>query len=332
MLPYTYKKSAMQGLTAIAGIRVGHASNFDALTGCTAILCETGAVGGVDIRGSASETSSIDTLQPGHIAGQVHGIVLSGGSAFGLETASGVRHYLEQRGAGFRFGRRGVVPIVPCAVLFDLDIGKAGIRPTREMGETAAAAATADPVKEGAVGAGTGATVGKILGMRQAMKSGIGSGLVSLPGGVLVAALVAVNAFGDVRDPATGKLIAGARSAPDSMDLADTEAVMKAGGLQAALERRNTTLAVVATNARLSKVEAGKLAEFGSLGMARTLYPVYTMFDGDATFALSMGDAAADVNTLGVAAAEAVAQAVARAVRNAPSMGGVPGLAGEAHG
>ncbi|MGA2738398.1 MAG: P1 family peptidase [Bryobacteraceae bacterium] len=331
MLPYTYKESAMQGLTAIAGIRVGHASNFDALTGCTAILCESGAVGGVDTRGSASETSSIDTLQPGHVAGQVHGIVLTGGSAFGLETASGVRRYLEQRGAGFRFGR-GVVPIVPCAVLFDLDIGKAGIRPTREMGETAAAAATAEPVQEGAVGAGTGATVGKILGMRQAMKSGIGSGMVELPGGVLVAALAAVNAFGDVRDTTTGNLIAGARRSPDSMELADTEAVMKAGGLRSRPERRNTTLAVVATNARLSKVEATKLAEFGSLGLARTIYPVYTMFDGDTTFALSIGDASADVNTLGVAAAQAVAQAVIRAVKGAPSMGGVPGLAGEAHG
>jgi len=325
----------MQGLTAIAGIRVGHASNFDAVTGCTAILCEAGAVGGVDIRGSASETSSIDTLQPGHIASQVHGIVLSGGSAFGLESASGVRRYLEQNGVGFRFGG-GVVPIVPCAVLFDLDIGKRGIRPSREMGETAAAAATAEPAKEGAVGAGTGATVGKILGMRQAMKSGIGSGLVELKDGVLVAALVVVNAFGDVRDPSTGQLIAGARSAPDSMELVDTQALMKAGGLPPrgprAGERRNTTLAVVATNARLSKVEAAKLAEFGTLGMARTIYPVYTMFDGDATFALSIGDARADVNILGVAAAEAVAQAVVRAVQNAPSMGGVPGLAGEAGG
>lgn len=310
---------------------MGHASNFDALTGCTAILCEAGAVGGVDIRGSASETSSIDTLQPGHITGQVHGIVLSGGSAFGLETASGVRHYLEQRGAGFRVGR-SVVPIVPGAVLFDLDIGKAGIRPTREMGESAAAAATADPVKEGAVGAGTGATVGKIFGIRQAMKSGVGSGLVELKGSVLVAALVVVNAFGDVRDPATGKLIAGARRTPESMELADTEAVMKAGGLRDVFERRNTTLAVVATNARLSKVEAGKLAEVAGLGVARTIYPVYTMFDGDTTFALSLGDARADVNTLGVAAAEAVAQAVVRAVRNAPSTGGVPGLAGVAHG
>ncbi len=325
----------MQGLTAIAGIRVGHASNFDALTGCTAILFEAGAVGGVEIRGSASETSSIDTLQPGHVTGQVHGIVLSGGSAFGLEAVSGVRRYLEQQGAGFRVGR-AVVPIVPGAVLFDLDIGKAGIRPTREMGESAAAAATADPVKEGAVGAGTGATVGKIFGIRQAMKSGIGSGLVELKGGVLVAALVAVNAFGDVRDSATGQLIAGARRTPDSMELADTEAVMKAGGLGTggfgAHERRNTTLAVVATNAHLSKVEAAKLAEFGGLGVARTIYPVYTMFDGDTTFAVSIGDARADVNTLGVAAAEAVAQAVVRAVKNAPSVGGVPGLASPLHG
>jgi L-aminopeptidase/D-esterase-like protein len=290
-------------------------------------LCETGAVGGVDIRGSASETSSIDTLQPGHITRQVHGIVLSGGSAFGLETVSGVRRYLEQHDVGFRVGR-SVVPIVPGAILFDLDIGKAGIRPTREMGEVAAAAATADAVKEGAVGAGTGATVGKIFGMRQAMKSGIGSGLVELKGGVLVAALVAVNAFGDVRDPATGKLIAGARRAADSMDLADTESVMKAGAARVASEPHNTTLAVVATNARLTKVEAAKLAEFGSLGIARTIYPVWTMFDGDTTFALSLGEARADVNVLGVAAAEAVAQAVVRAVKSAPSMGGVPGLAG----
>jgi len=318
----------MKGLTAIEGIRVGHASNFDALTGCTVILCEAGAIGGVEIRGSASETSSIDTLQPGHITGQIHGIVLSGGSAYGLEAACGVRRYLEQRGAGFRVGR-AIVPIVPAAVLFDLDIGKAGIRPTREMGESAAAAATADAVKEGAVGAGTGATVGKIFGIGRAMKSGIGSGEVELRGGVIVAALVAVNAFGDVRDPLTGKLIAGARRAKDSMDLADTEAVMKAGGAAgggAAREGRNTTLAVVATNARLSKLEAAKLAEFANLGTARTIYPVYTMFDGDTTFALSMGERRMDVNTLGIAAAEAVAQAVVRAVRNAPSMGGVLGL------
>jgi L-aminopeptidase/D-esterase-like protein len=314
----------MKGLTAVAGIRVGHASNFDALTGCTAILCEGGAVCGVDIRGSASGTEEIETLRPGHITEQVHAIVLSGGSAFGLETASGVRRYLEQRGVGFRTGP-AVVPIVPCAILFDLGIGKPGVRPTREMGESAAAAATSDAVKEGAVGAGTGATVGKIFGMRQAMKSGIGSGLVELKGGVLVAALAAVNAFGDVRDPSTGKLIAGSRRAPDSMELADTEAQMKAGA-SGGFERHNTTLVAVATNAQLSKVNATKLAELASLGMARTIYPVNTMFDGDVVFALSLGDARADVNTLGVAAAEAVAEAVVRAVRSAAAMGGLPGL------
>lgn len=316
----------MKGLTAIAGIRVGHASNFDALTGCTAILCEGGAVCGADIRGSASETSSIDTLQPGHVTGQVHGVVLTGGSAFGLETASGVRRYLEQHGVGFRAGP-AVVPIVPCAVLFDLGIGKGGVRPTREMGESAAAAATAGPVKEGAVGAGTGATVGKIFGIRQAMKSGIGSGQVELKGGATVAALAAVNAFGDVRDPATGKLIAGARRAPDSLELADTESVMKSAGLAGGFDRRNTTLVVVATNARLTKVEAAKLAELAGLGIARTIYPVNTTFDGDVVFALSIGDARAELNTLGVAAAEAVAQAVVRAVRMAPAMGRLPGLA-----
>jgi L-aminopeptidase/D-esterase-like protein len=313
----------VKGLTAIAGIRVGHASNFDALTGCTAILCEGGAVCGVDIRGAASGTEEIETLRPGHITEQIHAIVLSGGSAFGLETASGVRRYLEQRGIGFRTGP-AVVPIVPCAILFDLGIGKPGVRPTREMGESAAAAATTEAVKEGSVGAGTGATVGKIFGMRQAMKSGIGSGLVELKGGVLVAALAAVNAFGDVRDPGTGKLIAGARRAPDSMELADTEAQMKAGALRGGFARRNTTL--VATNAQLSKVGATRLAELASLGMARTIYPVNTMFDGDVVFALSLGDAQADVNTLGVAAAEAVAEAVVRAVRSAAAMGGVPGL------
>jgi L-aminopeptidase/D-esterase-like protein len=317
----------MKGLTAIPGIRVGHASNFDALTGCTAILCESGAVGGVDVRGSASGTEEIEVLRPGHLTEQVHAIVLSGGSAFGLETASGVRRYLEQQGVGFHLGR-AVVPIVSCAILFDLGIGKPGIRPTREMGEVAAAAASPEEVKEGAVGAGTGATVGKILGMKQAMKSGIGSGLVELKGGVLVAALAAVNAFGDVRDPATGKLIAGARLGAESMDLADTESVMKEGVPRAGSEHRNTTLAVVATNARISKVAATKLAQMAGLGMARTIYPVNTMFDGDVVFALSLGEAQADLNVLGVAAAEAVAQAVVRAVRSAPSMGGLPGLAG----
>src|SRR6202166_4043624 len=190
-------QAAMKGLTDIPGIRVGHASDFDALTGCTVILCDGGAVAGVDIRGSATGTEEMDVMSPGHVADRVHGVVFAGGSAFGLEAASGVRRYLEKKGVGFDTGA-AKVPIVPCAILYDLGIGKAGVRPTREMGEAAAAAATSDAVKEGAVGAGTGATVGKILGMRQAMKSGVGSSTVTLPGGVMVSSLAAVNAFGDV--------------------------------------------------------------------------------------------------------------------------------------
>jgi L-aminopeptidase/D-esterase-like protein len=314
----------MKGLTDIPGIRVGHISDYQAITGCTAILCERGAVGGVDIRGSATGTEETPVLDPGHVTTEVHGILLAGGSAFGLEAASGVRRYLEHQGFGYNTGV-AKVPLVPAAILFDLAIGKAGVRPTAAMGEAAAAAATADAVKEGCVGAGTGATVGKILGMRQAMKSGVGSFTVTLPGGVMVSILAVVNAFGDVRDPATGKILAGARKTPDSAEFVDTQEQMKrgaAGGFAA----RNTTLVVVATNARLTKVQATKLAQQAGLGMARTIYPVNTMFDGDIVFALSLGEQPADINTLGVAAAEAVAEAIVRAVKLAKTLGGVPGL------
>jgi L-aminopeptidase/D-esterase-like protein len=318
----------MQGLTGIRGIRVGHASDFDALTGCTVVLCEEGAVGGVDVTGSATGTEELGALDPGHIADRVHAVVLAGGSAFGLEAASGVRRYLEHKGAGF-VTSAARVPIVACAILYDLGIGKPDVRPTREMGEAAAAAATSDRVQEGAVGAGTGATVGKCFGMRQAMKGGIGSATVALEGEysrVRVAALAAVNAFGDVIEPETGKIVAGARSAPDSREFASTARAMK-NGLPGGFPRQNTTLIVVATNARISRVEARKLAQLASLGMARSISPVNTMFDGDVVFALSLGDERADVNALGVAAAEAVAQSILRAVRLAPTLGGIPGLA-----
>lgn len=315
----------MKGLTDIAGIRVGHISDYAGVTGCTAILCEEGAVGGVDIRGSATGTEEIATLDPGHVTPQVHGIVLAGGSAFGLEAASGVRRYLEHRGFGYATGA-AKVPIVPAAILYDLGIGKASVRPTAAMGEAAAAAATDDAVKEGSVGAGTGATVGKIFGMGRAMKSGVGSFTVELSGGVLVAALVAVNALGDVRDPATGKIIAGARKTAGGREFADSNEQMMRGAGPGGEGRGNTTLAVAATNARLTKVQATKLAQFASLGVARAIYPVNTMFDGDTTFALSLGTRTADINTLGVAAAEAVAQAILRAVKFAKTLGGVPGL------
>ena len=316
----------MKGLTDIPGIRAGHVSDFDGVTGCTAILCEQGAVGGVDIRGSASGTQEIDTLSPGHVTDRVHGILLAGGSAFGLEAAAGVRRYLAGRKVGYAFGGQHI-PIVPGAILFDLGIAKANVHPNAAMGEAAAAAATTDAVREGCVGAGTGATIGKLFGMARAMKGGIGSFTVTLPGGVLVSALVAVNALGDVRDPATGKIIAGARKSASSREFVDSESEMKRGVVIGGATP-NTTLAVVATNARLNKVQANKLAQFASLGMARTIYPVNTMADGDVAFALSLGALQADINNLGVAAAEAVAQSILRAVRLAKTLGGIPGLAG----
>jgi L-aminopeptidase/D-esterase-like protein len=255
--------------------------------------------------------------------------VLTGGSAFGLESASGVRAFLEKKGVGFATGG-GPVPIVPAAVIYDLGVAKKGVRPTREMGEKAAAAAHSGPVEEGAVGAGAGATVGKVFGILQAMKSGVGTATVWLDGpyaGVRVAALAVVNAVGDVRDPDTGRILAGTRMGPTSLDLADSALQLK-NGARAGFTAENTTLVIIATNARLNKVQTSKLAAFGSLGMARAINPVWTLSDGDITFALSHGAASADLNALGVAAAEAAAAAIVRAVRTAPTFPGLPGLAG----
>jgi len=318
------------GLTDIEGIRVGQVSDFDAITGCTAILCEHGAAAGASIQGGASGTEEFETMSPWHIAPQVHGVLLAGGSAFGLEAVSGVRRYLEQRGVGFPTGYANV-PIVPGAILFDLGIGKANVRPTREMGEAAAVAATAGPVAEGCVGAGTGATVGKMFGMKQAMKSGVGTCTVDAGAawpGVKVSALVAVNAFGDVRDVETGKLIAGTRVAPASAELAGTLRQMRERPVSGGLKRENTTLAVVATNARLNKVQAARVAFLAHHGFVRAIEPVHTSMDGDLCIALSTGTGEAPVDVLGAAAAEAVARAIARAVRLARTLGGVPGLAG----
>src|SRR6266566_8365685 len=218
----------MKGLTDVPGILVGHATDAVALTGCTVILCGTEAAGGVDVRGSATGSCELETLNPGHVAPNVHAIVLSGGSAFGLESTCGVRTMLERRGIGYDTGVARV-PIVPGAILFDLGIGSARVRPGREMGEKAAMAANDGPVIEGNVGAGTGATVGKIFGMKQAMKSGIGSASLTLGSGVVVAALIAVNPLGDVIDPATGQIIAGARKAPGSREFVNSAAAMRHG-------------------------------------------------------------------------------------------------------
>lgn len=317
----------MKGLTDIEGVLVGHASDFEALTGCTVILCEKGAVAGYDIRGGASGTEEMEVMSPFHIAPVVHAIVLAGGSAFGLEAASGVRRFLEHKGVGFPTGAANV-PIVPAAILYDLGIGKANIRPTREMGESAAAAATNGPVQEGNIGAGTGATVGKALGMPNAMKSGIGTATVNLPNGVLVSALVAVNALGDVTDPATSRILAGTRKAPGSKEFAGTANLMKQRGPTGGLGRGNTTLAVVATNARFTKVESTAVARHAHHGLVKAISPVHTSSDGDLTICLSCGNRTATVDAVSVAATEAVAAAIVRAVKTAKSLGGLPGLAG----
>jgi L-aminopeptidase/D-esterase-like protein len=314
----------MKGLTDIPGIRVGHASDYEALTGCTVVLCDAGAVAGVSIGGSATGSEELDVLNPLHLTPQIHAICLAGGSAFGLEAASGVRRYLEQKGIGFPTGAARV-PIVPGAILYDLGIGRPDVRPGREMGAAAAAAAVGDAIKEGCVGAGTGATVGKPLGMKHAMKGGIGTYTVSLRDGVIVSALAAVNSFGDVVHPRTKTIVAGCRKAPDSREFANTAELIRTGsGMPAS---HNTSLVVVGTNARLTKVQATKLAQLAQHGLVQSISPVHTIHDGDIVFALSAGEKTAEFSALGIAAADAVAESIVRAVRFAWTLGGVPGLA-----
>ncbi len=313
------------GLTAVAGVKVGHHTLADRPTGCTVVLAEAGAVAGVEVRGSAPGTRETDLLRPTNLVDQVQAVVLSGGSAFGLDAASGVVRYLEERGAGFptAYGR---VPIVPAAILFDLGVGgDPRIRPTAECGYAAARAATDGPVASGSIGAGAGATVGKALGPERAMKGGVGSASRTLPDGLVVAALVAVNAFGDVIDPATGQVVAGVRS-EDGRSLEDVRELLRRG---AALQPRigqNTTLAIVATNARLTKTQATKVAEMAHDGLARAIAPAHTMYDGDTVFALATGrhEKGADVSLVGALGADALAEAIVRAVREATGLPGLP--------
>lgn len=310
-------------LTAIPGIRVGHGTDEVGCTGCTVILCPEGTIGGADIRGSAAGTREMDALSPMHLVPHVHGLLLAGGSAFGLDAAGGVMRYLEEQGVGFDV-QVTRVPIVPAAILFDLRLGDAFARPDAAMAYAACRQATAGPVPEGSVGAGTGATVGKLFGFARATKSGLGSAAMSLSGGLKVGALVVVNAFGDVRDPTTGALVAGAREAPESGVFSDTAAAMRRGVVPRGYKPENTTLAVVATNARLTKVEATKTAQMAQHGLVRTISPVHTTLDGDLVISLATGEVEAETNSVGVAAADAVAEAVLRAVKTATSLGGLP--------
>ncbi len=323
-------------LTDVPGIEVGHAQDEEALTGCTVILCRHGAVAGVDQRGGAPGTRETDLLKPVNLVEHVHAVLLTGGSAFGLEAAGGVMRFLEERGIGFNVGVARV-PIVPAAVIFDLALGRADRRPDANMGYRAAAEASRQPVAEGNVGAGCGASVGKILGMKQAMKAGVGSAAIRLDGGVVVGALMVVNAFGDVINPQNGQILAGARSVRfgplqlgEPGGFVDTLELMKTAIGRMLLQfstRNNTVIGVVATNARLSKAEATRVAQMAQDGVARAIRPAHTMLDGDTLFALSTGNKRTDVSVLGAVAAEMVAQAILRAVYTARTAGGLPGLA-----
>jgi L-aminopeptidase/D-esterase-like protein len=325
-----------RGLTEVHGIRVGHHTLTARPTGCTVILVDgAGAAGGVSQRGGAPGTRETDLLNPLNMVDRVNAIVLSGGSAFGLDTAQGVMRYLEERGVGYKTGG-GVVPIVPAAILYDLGTGgKPQIRPTAECGRAAATAATTGPVAEGNVGAGAGATVGKMGGLaehpgypagrRGPMKGGTGSAAIRLPNGLVVAALVAVNAVGDIIDPTTGAVVAGARN-PDG-SIADVRKLLREGAVMAQSRAgENTTIGVVATNATLSKTDANRLALMADDGFAKAIVPSHTVGDGDTVFALATGHWTGEVSltVLGALAAEAMAEAIVRAVSMAHSIPGVP--------
>jgi L-aminopeptidase/D-esterase-like protein len=313
-----------QTLTAVAGLRVGHHTLTERPTGCTVIVVEGDAVGGVSQRGGAPGTRETDLLRPENLVDQVHGIVLAGGSAFGLDAASGAVRWLEEQRIGWPAGRSRV-PIVPAAILFDLGVGgNPAIRPGPECGYQAAKAATANPVAEGSLGAGAGATVGKFGGGGRPMKAGIGSFAIALPNGLTVGAIVAVNAVGDIIDPDTGKVVAGARTQDNT--LADARTLVRSGAAAKAQPGQNTTIGVVATNARLSKALASRVALMAEDGLARSIYPSHTQGDGDTIFSLATGRWAgdADVTLIGALAADVMARAVVRAATQATSVAGIP--------
>lgn len=310
----------------IPGLRTGHAQDETAGTGCTVVVCEAGAVAGVDVRGGAPGTRETDLLDPGNLVERIHAVVLAGGSAFGLDAASGVMELLEQRGIGFDVGVTKV-PIVCSAVLFDLLCGNCSRRPDQAMGRQAAENAF-DPSYvplRGSVGAGTGATIGKFYGLNCAMRGGIGA-FAYRTGALMVGALVAVNCLGDVLEPGTGRILAGAWNRSEHRFLGTEIAVMEMSQTQKNVFAGNTTIGIVATNARLTKAQAGKLASMAHDGYARSMRPSHTMADGDTIFALSTGDVEAEMNTLGALASRTMEEAVADAVRSATSGYGFPAV------
>jgi L-aminopeptidase/D-esterase-like protein len=312
-------------ITAVPGIKVGHHTLTERLTGCTVILVDgDGAAAGVAQRGAAPGTRETDLLEPSNLVDKVNAIVMTGGSAFGLDAASGTMKWLEEHNIGWPTGA-GKVPIVPAAVIFDLPFGgKPHIRPSADCGYKAAAAATTAPVGEGNVGAGAGATVGKSAGSGRSMKAGIGSYSVTLPSGLIVAAIVTVNAVGDVVDPDTGKIVAGVRNADGT--LADARKLLRSGDSGQARPGENTTIGVIATNARLTKTQANRVALMADDGFSRAIFPSHTMADGDTVFALATGQWSGDINLtqIGALAADVMARAIVRAATEATGAGGIP--------
>jgi L-aminopeptidase/D-esterase-like protein len=312
-------------ITDVAGIAVGHFTHPQRATGCTVVLCPQGAVAGVDVRGGSPGTRETDLLRPENVVDRVHAVLLTGGSAFGLDAAGGVMRWLEQQGHGFEVGAVRV-PIVPAAVIFDLWHGDTSIRPDAAAGHAACAAASTAVPAQGSVGAGAGATVGKLYGIERAMAGGVGCASLRV-GGVTVAALVVVNATGDVVDPADGEPVAGARKSAASLHLARTHDALLRGELPTrVMPGGATTIGVVATDARLDKAQCTKLASMAHDGLARTLWPAHSPYDGDTLFALATGSSGVPATPalLGALAAEATARAVLSAVRHARPLSGLP--------
>lgn len=309
-------------ITDVPGVKVGNVQDEKAITGCTAVLFEKGAVAGVDVRGSAPGTRETDLLNPLNLVEKVHGICLSGGSAFGLDAASGVMQYLEEREIGLDVGV-AKVPIVPAAVLFDLAIGDSRVRPNQQWGYKAAASAAAGKFNTGNAGAGFGATIGKLAGSGSCMKGGLGSASIRLESGVVIGAIVAVNAVGDVRDPATGKILAGPIDR-ETNNIFDSISLISKNYHAAIPPGTNTTIGVVAVNADLTKAEANKVAQMAQDGYARTIYPSHTMHDGDTIFAAATGGTRIPVDVAGALAAKVMELAILDAIYSAESIAGIP--------
>lgn len=314
----------MGSIIDIKGIKVGHASDFESVTGCSVVLFENPVTAAVDLRGGGTSTRQIDSLLAHNTFGRIHAILLTGGSGYGLDASSGVVRFLEERNIGLEVGHGLVVPSVPTAVIFDLGIGNGNIRPDAKMGYEACLAAHCSNIEEGSVGVGTGATIGKLMGLKQATKGGIGTESYKLKSGATVAALVVVNAFGDVLSSKNGEIIAGVRDGEDGREFLGTVNLFKQGIIRRADSYQNTTLAIIVTDAEFSKSELLRISNIAQTGLAKVISPVHTVQDGDMVVSVSAGKKKDDVNLVGIIAADLIEKAIIRAVEQATSLSGIP--------